>query len=112
MSLDQTLSPRVRTHLLSFIVHAFQSLDCVIVRRECAPLVSISIWHNLATQAKRDQKLDQDAHLRKAWKASAKRYNSADEEAKARLRFDRSWLYTLVLDFLNQLYSADATPGV
>ncbi len=111
LSLDHTVSLSIRSHVLSFIIHAFQSLDCAIVRKECAPLVSISIWHSLATEAKRDQKLDGNEHLRKAWRASAKRYDSADEATKARLRFERSWLYTLVLDFLGQLYSQDATPG-
>jgi len=111
MSLDHGLPIDLRTQILLFLMHAFQSLDCSIVRKECAPLVSISIWHNLATDAKRDQKLDQTTHLRKAWRASAKRYDSADDAAKARLRFDRSWLYTLVLNFVNMLYSGDSKQG-
>lgn len=105
MSLDSSLSWSIRTHILLFIIHAFQSLDCSIVRKECASLVSISVWHNLSTDKKRDQLLETQPHLRKAWKASAKRYDAADEETKARLRFERSWLYTLVLDYLNSLYS-------
>lgn len=104
MSLDNSLSWTIRTHILLFVIHAFQSLDCGIVRKECAPLVSISVWHNLSTDKKRDQLLDTQPHLRKAWKASAKRYDAADDATKSRLRFERSWLYTLVLDFLNLLY--------
>lgn len=104
MTLDNTLSLPIRTHLLSFIIYAFQSLDRTIVRKECAPLVSISIWHNLATEAKRDAKLEETAHLKKAWKAAARRYDSADDETKARLRFERQWLFALVLHFLNLLY--------
>ena len=109
MSLDHTLSLEIRAQILTFVLHAFQSLDCSIVRKECAPLVSISIWHNLSAETKRDAKLDESAHLRKAWRASAKRYDSADDDTKARLRFERSWLYTLILDFLNQIYSEDAS---
>ncbi|KAK3944238.1 hypothetical protein QBC46DRAFT_305372 [Diplogelasinospora grovesii] len=107
MSLDSSLSWTVRTHVLLFIIHAFQSLDCTIVRKECAPLVSISIWHNLSTEEKRDALLETDAHLRKAWRASAKRYDAADDAMKARLRFERSWLYTSVLEFLSLLYSGN-----
>lgn len=111
MSLDTSLSWTIRRHILLFVIHAFQSLDCGIVRKECAPLVSISIWHNLSSDKKRDQLFNATQHLKKAWKASAKRYDAADEETKARLRFERSWLYTLVLDFLNQIYSDDVKEG-
>ncbi|CAK7227873.1 hypothetical protein SBRCBS47491_006716 [Sporothrix bragantina] len=104
MSLDAAFSLTVRAHILSFIIHAFQSLDCAIVRKECAPLVSIATWHNIADDAKRDELLDQTSHLRKAWRAAAKRFDAADDEVKARLRFDRSWLYSLVLDFVGVLF--------
>ncbi|KAK3374879.1 P-loop containing nucleoside triphosphate hydrolase protein [Podospora didyma] len=105
MTLDSTLSWPIRTHVLLFIIHAFQSLDCAIVRKECAPLVYISIWRNLATEEKRDALLDSNTQLRKAWRASAKRYDAADDATKARLRFERSWLYSSVLNFLALLYS-------
>ncbi|KAK4068225.1 uncharacterized protein Triagg1_7468 [Trichoderma aggressivum f. europaeum] len=105
MTLDRTLSTTLRTHLLCFLIHAFQSLDCTIVRKECAPLVSIGIWHNLSTEKRQEAQLDSSPHLRKAWRAAQKRYDAADEATKARLRFERSWLYTLILDFTNQLYN-------
>lgn len=112
MTLDGSLSWTIRTHVLLFIIYAFQSLDCAIVRKECAPLVSISIWHNLSTEEKRDAILDSNPHLRKAWRASAKRYDAADDATKARLRFERSWLYTLVLDFLALLNSDGTKQGL
>ncbi|KAF4971671.1 hypothetical protein FSARC_1549 [Fusarium sarcochroum] len=105
MMLDRTLSVTLRTQLLCFLIYAFQSLDCTLVRKECAPLVSIGIWHNLSTESSRETSLDQLPHLRKAWKAAHKRYDAADEANKARLRFERSWLYTLLLDFLGLLYT-------
>lgn len=111
MSLDRSLSVAVRTQILTFVIYSFQSLDCTIVRKECAPLVSISIWHNLSTEKKRDDKLSQNNQLRKAWRAAAKRYDAADESTKARLRFDRSWLYTLALDFLSVLYTKSPGKG-
>ncbi|TPX08986.1 uncharacterized protein E0L32_009565 [Thyridium curvatum] len=101
MSLDNTLSLAIRTQILCFIIYAFQSLDCAIVRKECAPLVSISIWHNLCSEAKRDAQLEGNTHLRKAWRAAGKRYDAADELTKVRLRFERSWIYSLVLAFLD-----------
>jgi intron-binding protein aquarius len=111
MTLDSTLSTAIRTHLLCFLIHAFQSLDCAIVRKECAPLVSISIWHNLSTESLRDSKLDQNPHLKKAWRAAGKRYDAADDATKARLRFERSWLYTLILNFLGLIYGETNKPG-
>jgi len=81
------------------------------VRKECAPLVSIAIWHNITNEKKREFKLDQSVQLRKAWRAAAKRYDAADDATKPRLRFERSWLFTLLLDFFNQLYNEKIKPG-
>ncbi|KAF2432838.1 intron-binding protein aquarius [Tothia fuscella] len=105
MSVDLTLSLKVRTHLISFIISAYQSLDNGLVRKECAPLVSISIWHNLHSDAAREAKFNSHVMLRKMWRSAGKRYDGADEPPQARLRFERSWLYTLTLDFLNRIYS-------
>jgi intron-binding protein aquarius len=45
--------------------------------------------------------------LRKAWRAASKRFDAGDEALQARLRFERSWLYTLVLDFIDRLYNSN-----
>lgn len=103
MSLDSSLSATIRTHLLSFLINAFQSLDDGLVRKECAPLVSISIWHNLATDSARKRKFEEHTQLGKAWRASMKRYEAADEPTQAKLRFGRAWLYTLMMDFVRRL---------
>ena len=76
------------------------------------PLVAISIWHNLSTEDLREAKLARHSSLRKAWRASLKRYDAADDAAKARLRFERSWLYTLVLDYLRMLHSESRSNGM
>ena len=104
MTLDSTLLLPIRTYLLSFIISAFQSLDEELVRKECVPLVSIAIWHNLFDVRSREARLEHHAHLRKAWRAASKRYDSADSAGKGKLRFDRSWLFSMVLDFLDRLY--------
>lgn len=103
MSLDASISKIVRTHLLSFLICAFESLDNGLVRKECAPLVSISIWHNLESDGARERKFEQHPQLKKAWRASAKRYAAAEEDAKAKLHFDRAWLFSMILDFMSQL---------
>lgn len=112
LMIDRSLSITIRTHLLSFLIHAFQSLDVTIIRKECAPLVSIGIWHNLSSDNLREAQLSQHAHLKKAWRAAAKRFDAADDATKARLRFERSWLYTLLLDFLTRLFEAQGKQGM
>lgn len=111
MMLDRTLSTPIRTQLLCFLIHAFQSLDCAIIRKECAPLVSIGVWHNLSSDNVREAQLSQNTHLKKAWRAALKRWDAADDATKSRLRFERSWLYTLLLDFLSLLFEAKGKTG-
>lgn len=106
MTIDRSQPVKIRTHLLSFVIGAFQSLDSGLVRKECAPLVSISIWQNLHSDPAREHHFEQHHVLRKAWRAAHKRFDAADEALQARLRFDRAWLYTLILDFLDRLYNS------
>ncbi|TKA62400.1 hypothetical protein B0A49_11217 [Cryomyces minteri] len=104
MSIDYTFSSAIRMHLVSFIIGAFQSMDSGLVRRECAPLVSIGIWDNLHSEAAREAKLEKNSMLKKAWRGAVKRFEAADESTKGRLRFERSWLFTLSIDFLDRIY--------
>ncbi|PYH97459.1 DEAD helicase superfamily protein [Aspergillus ellipticus CBS 707.79] len=103
MSIDPSLSTSSRSSIVSFVISAFQSVENPLIRKECAPLVSISIWHNLSSEEARDRLLAKSPGLKKAWRAAAKRYDAGDEAAKARMRFERSWLYTMLLDFLRRL---------
>ena len=105
MTIDTSLPTKTRTHLLDFIIGAFQSLDSGLVRKECAPLVSISIWHSLHSEIEREKILAKSNGLQKAWRAAGKRFDQADAAGQARLRFERSWLFTLILDFLDTLYA-------
>jgi len=109
LSIDQSVSTKLRTHLLSFFVGAYQSLDSGLVRKECAPLVSIGIWQHLHSEQAREKLLAKNTQLQKAWRSSQKKLQAADPETHARLRFERSWLYTLVLDFLDKLYDINAS---
>ena len=107
LSIDKSLQTKLRTHLLTFIVGAFQSLDSGLVRKECAPLVSIRIWHNLHSEVARELHVAKSLQLQKAWRAAGRKYENADAEGQATLRFETSWLYTLLLDFLDKLYEAE-----
>ena len=102
--LDISIQDLVRAHLLVFIIGAYQSLDNGLIRKECAPLVSIAIWHNLHDSDTREIHLNRNVSLRKAWRASDKRYEAADDDTKSRLVFERTWLTSLILDFLNKAY--------
>ncbi|KIW82749.1 hypothetical protein Z517_01992 [Fonsecaea pedrosoi CBS 271.37] len=103
LNLDPSLSIFARLSLLHFVLGAFQSLENEHVRKECAPLVSIATWHNLHDERTREQLLEASAARKKAWRAAARRYDAADPEAQSRLRFDRAWLYTMLIDFTARL---------
>jgi intron-binding protein aquarius len=103
LSLDGSLAGAIRSQLLSFLISAFQSLDNGLIRKECAPLVSISIWQHLYSEQAREDRFEQHGQLRKAWRAAARRYEAADDAAKSKLRFERAWLYTMMLDFVGRL---------
>ena len=103
LSIDTTLPATSKLYLINFIISAFQSLEKSLIRKECAPLVSIAIWQNLHSETAREGLLDKHNSLRKAWRAAQKRYDSVDEAAQARLRFDRSWLYSMIVDFCRRL---------
>ncbi|EEH20512.2 hypothetical protein PABG_02743 [Paracoccidioides brasiliensis Pb03] len=109
MNLDTTLPTNSKIYLLSFVISAFQSLENALIVKECAPLVTIGIWHNLHNDASRNKLLDQMESLKRGWRMAAKRYEKADDAGKARLRFERSWLYSMVLDFLNRINLIDSS---
>lgn len=103
MSIDPSLATHSRMSIVSFVIGAFQSLENVLIRKECAPLVSISIWHNLTSDEGRDRIISKSHTLKKAWRAAGKRYDAGDDAAKAKMRFERSWLFTMLLLFLQKL---------
>ncbi|RPA71567.1 hypothetical protein BJ508DRAFT_367698 [Ascobolus immersus RN42] len=106
-SLDPTLPLALQTHLLTFLTTAFESLDTPLVRKECAPLVSIAIWNQLHSESVREERFDKYPSTRKLWRASGKRFDAADDEGKQRLKFERSWLARMVLGFFGVCYSTE-----
>ncbi|KAF3934389.1 hypothetical protein ABW20_dc0104584 [Dactylellina cionopaga] len=109
MSLSTSLSILPKTHILCFILSAFQSLETPIARKECAPLVSIGIWQNFHSDDAREIKLKDVPLFKKAWRAAVKKLASADHKLRAKLHFERSWLYLLVLDFVPLIYTTERT---
>ncbi|KAF2133417.1 P-loop containing nucleoside triphosphate hydrolase protein [Dothidotthia symphoricarpi CBS 119687] len=112
MTVDPSQPSNIRTQLVAFVIGAFQSLDSGLVRKECAPLVGISIWQHLHSEAVREQLFGEHHILRKAWRAASKRFDAADDALQARLRFERSWLYTLLLDFVDRLYNSSTKQDI
>ncbi|EME77465.1 uncharacterized protein MYCFIDRAFT_158285 [Pseudocercospora fijiensis CIRAD86] len=107
LSIDPSLATNLRECVLALIVAAYQSLDHGIVRKECAPLVSIGIWHHLHDDATRERLLAKNVQLQKAWRAAGRKFDNADAAGQAKLRLERSWLHELVLHTLDKLYEDD-----
>ena len=106
MNLDLALPTTSRIYLLSFVIGAFESLESGQIRKECAPLVSIGTWHNLYSADARNRILDQSSGLKKTWRLATKRFDIADEAGKAKIRFDRLWLYSMLLHFMQCINTA------
>ena len=53
--------------------------------------------------------MENNTQFRKAWRASIKRYDAATQDVQARLRFERAWLFSMVLDFIGGLQ--EKSPG-
>ena len=102
LGLDTSLPVTSRLALLNFVIGAFQSLEKDFVRKECAPLVSISIWYNLHDEAVRTRAIEKTSSRKKAWKAAQKRFDAADANGQSRIKFDRSWLFSMALDFIKR----------
>ncbi|EXJ65561.1 hypothetical protein A1O7_01902 [Cladophialophora yegresii CBS 114405] len=109
LNLDASLAIHSRLSLLNFVLGAFQSLDNEHVRKECAPLVSIATWHNLHDEQAKERLFETSPARRKAWRAAARRFDAADPDTQSRLRFDRAWLFTMVIDFIGRLNVSNLT---
>jgi len=103
--------------LLAFVIHAFQSLDVGFVKKELATLAQIHIWAGLCSEDRRNAEFERHPPLRKIWKGSVKRFDAAgtivsgvllilDAATKKKLRFEQSWLYSLMIDFLSIIYTS------
>ncbi|KAL9107332.1 MAG: hypothetical protein Q9227_007784 [Pyrenula ochraceoflavens] len=109
LNLDTTLSPSSRLLLLSFVISAFQALETGLVRKECAPLVSITIWCNLQSEQVRNKQLEKASSVKKAWRAATRRFEAASDENKARIRFEREWIFSMLVDFLSRLNGSNSS---
>ncbi|BFZ61236.1 hypothetical protein YB2330_002295 [Saitoella coloradoensis] len=96
-----------RYWLLTFIIAAFRSLDNAIIRKSCAPLVSVSILQFLSSSEKRDALFAEYPQHAKAWRIAKKKLDSADAAGKAQLHFERNWLISVLYEFLQLLQQGD-----
>lgn len=103
LNLDSSLSTFSRLSVLNFVIGAFHSLENEHIRKECAPLVSIATWHNLHDENIREKLLEANVARRKAWRAAQRRFDGADADTQSRLRFDRAWLYSMLISFFARL---------
>lgn len=102
LSTSQELPLSTKSYLISFVDAAFQSLELIHLRQQCAPLVSIAIWHSLSSS--RDALLTENPTLKKSWKSVNKRFDAADDQKKIRMRIDRSWIFSICIELLVKLY--------
>lgn len=103
LCLDPSTTTTCRLIALNFIITTFQSLEQEVARKECAPLVSIATWENLHSEAFRDAQLDLVPSRRKAWRGAKKRFDSANDDGKLKMRLERAWLFNMVLDFFRRI---------
>ena len=108
LNLDTSLPLSSRIAALSAVQAAFRSIEKPHIRKSCAPIVGIAIWHNVQSD-RRDKLFDESAALKKAWRASEKRYQAADPQAQADARFQSSWLFSMIADFLGHVNNISAT---
>ncbi|RKP09855.1 P-loop containing nucleoside triphosphate hydrolase protein [Thamnocephalis sphaerospora] len=96
-----------RERLLLFLGRTFQSLENVFVRNECMRLVSVGIWHALATKERREAEMAKVPHMvKKVWRALEKRFKAAaDEEQKERIQTEWYWISWLISDFMDTIYT-------
>ncbi|CAG8535056.1 9532_t:CDS:2, partial [Ambispora leptoticha] len=107
--LVDNLTLQVRRFILIFLIHAFQSLENNLVRKECLRLVPISIWHCLSTPERREAEFRMNKELKDTWARVIKKYRAAEGAHKQKLEFERSWLAELLKGFVSILYSIPET---
>jgi intron-binding protein aquarius len=108
LNLDISLPLSSRIAALSAVQAAFRSIEKPHIRKSCASIVGISIWQNIQSD-RRDKLFEESATLKKAWRASEKRYQAADPQAQADARIHNSWLFSMVADFLGHVNNTSAT---
>ncbi|KAK9480812.1 P-loop containing nucleoside triphosphate hydrolase protein [Lipomyces japonicus] len=107
LAASTSITLKLRAHLITFIKLAFQSLDSLLVRREVAPLVSIVIWNSLNSSLTKETIFTKNPNLRKLWKSINKRYDAADEVIKTKLRLERGWFPSILVDFLQLSHNSN-----
>ena len=85
----------VRYQLLTFVGHAFDSMELAPVRTECLALVNIGIWHCMVDKESIQDLINTSEDWTRLWNKANKKYSTASAEAKKQLDFNRSFLSKL-----------------
>ncbi|KAF9428467.1 hypothetical protein BGZ94_002300 [Podila epigama] len=104
---SEEISLGVRKSLLLFMINCFQSLENPLVRSECMRLVSLSTWHSLLSEAKRDLEFKEYPQLLKFWRHLEKKFEAMEPEQKKKAVFERTWMVTMIRQFLQILESIE-----
>ncbi|KAI8808929.1 intron-binding protein aquarius-like protein [Cladochytrium replicatum] len=102
---QRKLTLKNRRFLLIFLIHAFQSLENVVIREECMKLVGISIWHGLISVDRREMEFERDGKIFEAWARAEKRFAKRDDKAKERSAFERSFFSKMIKSYYTILFS-------
>ncbi|KAF0312815.1 RNA helicase aquarius [Amphibalanus amphitrite] len=100
----ERVSFREMTALLVFLDHCFNSMEVELVRQQVQRLVSLPMWICLL-EKRREAELRRIPKWRKFWKILQKKDAQLDEKEKAKLDFQRRFLYNLIQKFLKILES-------
>ncbi|KAJ3262433.1 hypothetical protein HDU77_000351 [Chytriomyces hyalinus] len=106
-TIDDTHSNVAQYTLLVFLINAFQRMENITVRSECARLVGISIWHSLRDADKLETEFNKNVGLRKAWNRAEKKSANASEED---LQNEQFFLSSLIKLYFKKLASIENTP--
>ena len=94
--LAEESSTDVRSLMLEFFSRCLGQLDNPRIRAQIIPLTRISCWVHLSGGS-RDTLFDRYPHLNKPWASHVKKYENADADTRAKMDFDRSFIYSLLV---------------
>ncbi|KAH7056430.1 aquarius, isoform CRA_c [Linnemannia elongata] len=98
---------KLKRYLVVFMINCFQSLENPLIRSECMRLVSLSTWHSLVSEAKREVEFKEYPQLLKFWKHLEKKFDANDEKQQEKAVFERTWLSEMMKGFVQILESIE-----
>ncbi|XP_021945490.1 RNA helicase aquarius [Folsomia candida] len=94
--------------MMLFLQCAFSSLEIDLVRKQIQTLVSLHVWHCLS-EGRREDEFRRYPKWKKYWKSLLKKEENENDDKKLLNQFYRSFVKTLVVNFLDLLDGQDYT---